>query len=106
MLGVEKAIPSKMLVRTSNRRIHTVDTHAGLVGRARFLGYSQLRCSRRAVISCVHAQAVAGLAADARVLVNHGRNEASQYRTFYGSIIPGHVLNSRISYVLHLSFRS
>mmetsp|Transcript_40904 Transcript_40904/g.130680 ORF Transcript_40904/g.130680 Transcript_40904/m.130680 type:complete len:82 (-) Transcript_40904:709-954(-) len=31
VLGVEKLVISKMLVEGSNRRIHTVDRHAGMV---------------------------------------------------------------------------
>ncbi len=60
-----------MLVRASNRRIYTVDTHAGL--------------------------AVSGLAADARQLVNRARSEGKGYRSFYGSPILGKVLASRLA---------
>lgn len=71
VLGCEKNIQSSMLVPTSNRRIHTLDLHSGL--------------------------ALSGLAADARQLVNKARDEASEYRSFYGSAIPGKVLSDRLA---------
>lgn len=75
VLGCEKSIQSKMLVASSNRRIHTLDLHAGL--------------------------ALSGLAADARQLVNKARSEASEYRGFYGSQIPGKVLADRLAGHVH-----
>lgn len=75
VLGVEKLLPSKMLLRTSNRRIHTVDRHAGL--------------------------ALAGLAADARQIVQTARGEAANYKDTYGDPIPGTVLGSRVSNFVH-----
>jgi len=75
VLGVEKIIISKMLVRGSNRRICTVDEHAGL--------------------------AMCGLAADARQLVNKARSEASEYRSFFGSRISGQVLADRLAGHVH-----
>lgn len=76
VLGVEKAIVSKLLVRESNRRVHTCDPHAGLV--------------------------LSGMAADARQLVNRARSEARAYRKFYGSEIPGRVLAERIAAFAHM----
>jgi len=76
VLGVEKAISSKMLIRSSNRRIHTVDLHAGI--------------------------ALAGLSADARQIVTRARSEAQGYRQFYGNEIPSHVLCNRIAGFVHL----
>jgi len=76
VLGVEKVVTSKMLVRLSNRRIHTVDLHAGI--------------------------ALSGLAADARQLVNRARSEGRGYRNFYGSPIPGKVLASRLAGFIHV----
>jgi hypothetical protein len=52
------------------------------------------------VCACV-AQALAGLAADARQLANHAREEAQNYRSFYGSAIPGTVLADRMAYGRH-----
>jgi len=76
VLGVEKLILSKMLVEGSNRRIHNVDMHAGI--------------------------ALAGLAADAKQIVNRARSEARSYREFYGTPIGGKVLNDRLSGFVHL----
>jgi len=75
VLAVEKTIASKMLVKNSNRRIANVDLHIGMA-------------------SC-------GLAADARQLVNHAREECRSYRSFYGSEIPGSVMQSRVSGEVH-----
>lgn len=75
VLGCEKNIISKMLVPGSNRRIHTCDVHAGI--------------------------AMSGLAADARQIVNKAREESSEYKSFYGSLIPGQVLNDRLALHIH-----
>jgi len=75
VLGVEKVVISKMLVPSSNRRIQTVDLHAGL--------------------------AMSGLAADARQLVNKGREESRSYKSFYGTPIPGSVLADRLAGHVH-----
>lgn len=75
VLAVEKLIPSKMLVRKSNKRIYTVDEHCGM--------------------------ALAGLAADARQIVNRARDEARDYRNFFGVTITGSVLNDRVSGFVH-----
>lgn len=78
VLGVEKIITSKMLVQgsTGNRRIQSVDVHAGV--------------------------AMCGLAADARQIVNKAREEAANYRSFYGSPIPGNVLAERLAMDVHM----
>lgn len=70
VLGVEKLILSKMLVKGSNKRIMSCDHHIGM--------------------------ALAGLAADARQVANHAREEAQNYRSFYGNPIPGFLLADRI----------
>jgi len=75
VMGVEKVIISKMLVEGSNRRIFTVDTHCGI--------------------------SLAGIAADAKQIVNRARSEARGYRSFYGSPIPGHVLADRLAGFIH-----
>jgi len=75
VLGVEKLILSKMLLKTSNKRIENVDLHCGI--------------------------AMAGLAADARQLVNKAREEAQQYRKFYGAKITGKVLAARLAGHVH-----
>jgi 20S proteasome subunit alpha 7 len=76
VLGVEKLIPSKMLVEGSNRRILNVDTHCGI--------------------------AMAGIAGDAKQIVNRARSEARQFREFYGSQITGKVLNDRLAGWVHM----
>eukprot|EP00898_Chlorokybus_atmophyticus_P004714 jgi/Chlat1/5243/Chrsp33S05087 len=76
VLGVEKLIVSKMLVPGSNRRIHTLDRHAGM--------------------------ALAGLVADGRQIVNRARQEAAQYKSFYGSPIPAKILSARLASYVHL----
>ncbi|KAH9542053.1 hypothetical protein CY35_14G095300 [Sphagnum magellanicum] len=76
VLGVEKLIPSKMLLEGSNRRIHAVHKHAGMV--------------------------VAGLAADGRQIVGRARSEASQYLSFYGEDIPIKELCDRVAHYVHL----
>mmetsp|Transcript_29520 Transcript_29520/g.83269 ORF Transcript_29520/g.83269 Transcript_29520/m.83269 type:complete len:249 (-) Transcript_29520:253-999(-) len=76
ILAVEKLVVSKMLVSGSNRRIQAVDRHAGI--------------------------ASAGLAPDGRQIVNRAQAEASNYKSFHGSPIPGHVLNDRLASFKHL----
>lgn len=76
VLGVEKLVLSKMLVKGSNRRIHSVDKHAGV--------------------------AYAGLCPDGRQIINRARGEASQYKSFYGDSIPGQTLCDRIASYVHL----
>jgi len=76
VLGSEKAVISKMLVPGSNRRIQTVDLHSGI--------------------------AMAGMAADARQLVNKARSESESYQTFYGTEIPGRVLAERLAGHIHM----
>jgi len=76
VLGVEKLINSKMLVESSNRQIMNVDYHCGI--------------------------AMAGLAGDAKQIVNRARSEARQYREFYGAQIPGKVLNDRLAGWIHM----
>eukprot|EP00456_Euglypha_rotunda_P013756 TRINITY_DN14194_c0_g1_i1.p1 TRINITY_DN14194_c0_g1~~TRINITY_DN14194_c0_g1_i1.p1 ORF type:complete len:293 (-),score=40.15 TRINITY_DN14194_c0_g1_i1:110-988(-) len=79
VLGAEKSLASKMLVKTSdggaNRRIYTVDEHVGLAG--------------------------SGLSSDVRQLVNKGREEAKDYKSFYGIPISGQVLAERVAGHVH-----
>lgn len=75
VLGVEKVIFSKMLLKTSNRRVATLDAHAGL--------------------------ALAGLAADGRQIVNRAREECSNFELNYGSQIPPSVLAARLADYVH-----
>lgn len=75
VMGVEKLVVSKMQVAGSNRRIHVLDKHAGM--------------------------AVAGLVADGRQAVNRARNEAVNYKSFFGSSIPLKVLSDRMANYAH-----
>jgi 20S proteasome subunit alpha 7 len=75
VMAVEKPKLSKMLVEGSNRRILTVDRHSGMC--------------------------ISGLMADARQIVNHGRQEASKYLDFNGGPIPGNVLCERVAGLMH-----
>lgn len=76
VLGVEKLVLSKMMVAGSNRRIEAVDRHAGV--------------------------ATAGLAPDGRQIANRAAAEASNYKSFHGDAIPGHVLNERLASYKHM----
>lgn len=75
VFAVEKIITSKLYERGANKRIFTIDTHAGL--------------------------ASAGLLADARAVVDVGRAEAANYRAEYGRPIPCKFLAERISSYHH-----
>jgi len=74
-MAVEKLVVSKLLVEGSNRRVFSVDRHCGI--------------------------AIAGLSADARQLVNRARAEASQYKGFYGGLIPAKILAERVASLVH-----
>ncbi|XP_028409692.1 proteasome subunit alpha type-3-like [Dendronephthya gigantea] len=76
VFGVEKLVKSKLYELSSNRRIFTIDTHVGM--------------------------AVAGLLADARKIVTIARDEASNYRSDYGSEIPLKLLASRVASYVHV----
>jgi 20S proteasome subunit alpha 7 len=75
VLGFEKLVLSKMLCEGTCRRLLTVDNHVGI--------------------------AVSGMLADGRQLVNRARDEAAQYREFYGHPIPGKVLAERVAGFVH-----
>lgn len=76
VLAVEKMVISKMLVEGTQRRSHIIDSHAAL--------------------------SVCGLVADGRVIVSRARQEAEQYKDFYGYPIPGSVLADRLAHFVHL----
>lgn len=76
VLAVEKMVISKMLVPGTMRRSHIVDEHA--------------------VVS------VCGLVSDGRVLVTRARQEAENYKDFYGHAIPGPVLAARLADFMHM----
>mmetsp|Transcript_3856 Transcript_3856/g.8114 ORF Transcript_3856/g.8114 Transcript_3856/m.8114 type:complete len:280 (+) Transcript_3856:168-1007(+) len=76
VLAVEKPLQNKMLVaKTTGRRIHTVDEHAGV--------------------------AMTGFVSDGRQIVNRAREEASSYNETYGTKIPPTTLAARLSAYVH-----
>lgn len=75
VMGVEKLINSVLLLEGSNKRIFTVDKHAGV--------------------------AFAGYAADGRPLSNMAVDECENYQDTYGAPIPPHVLSDRLGQVMH-----
>jgi len=84
VIGVEKLVASKLLVKNSNRRIATVDVHVGM--------------------------ASAGLLADGRALLERAREEAAKYRDFYRTTIPAKALAEQLAmyaqaYTLYSSVR-
>jgi len=84
VFAVEKLIQSKLLIPGSNRRIASIDDHAGM--------------------------ATAGLLADGRHLANRARDEANGYRDHYRTQIPLKILTDRIgqycqAYTLYTSVR-
>lgn len=76
VMGSQKPMTSKMLVKNVSRRIMTIDSHSGV--------------------------ATAGWQPDARQLGNKCREEAQSYREFYGADIPGAVLSERIAGHVHM----
>ena len=75
VLAVEKPQMSKMLVSGSNRRIFSIDEHAGI--------------------------AVTGVTADGRQIVNRAREEAKSYEDTYGHKILPTVLSNRLALYIH-----
>lgn len=84
-----------MLVRSSNRRIHSVDTHCGLVS-GHINQYSQRDPPKKIIIKefsyLFPCKAMAGLVADGRQLVNRAREECRAWKQNYGDSIPVQVL--------------
>merc|ERR1719369_858618 len=75
VFAVEKIVTSKLFEKGANRRIANIDTHVGM--------------------------AAAGLVTDARQLAEIARDEASSYRSDYGSPIPLSHLTQRVSSYMH-----
>jgi 20S proteasome subunit alpha 7 len=75
ILAVEKLLSSKLLVAGSGRKVARVDDHI--------------------------AVAVAGLAADARALINLAVEEARSYRANFGAPIPPRTLAERLGGMMH-----
>lgn len=74
VLAVEKPILSKLLKPSTNRRIATVDLHAGMVG--------------------------AGLVPDCRQVANRARSEAANHRENFDTAISGPILADRVGLFL------
>jgi len=75
VFAVEKIVTSKLFEKGANRRIANIDTHVGM--------------------------AAAGLVTDARQLAEIARDEASTYRSDYGSPIPLTHLTQRVCSYMH-----
>lgn len=74
-MGVEKLLLSKMLVAGSNRRIYTVDRHAGVV--------------------------LAGLSSDARQLALRAQEECASYKGNFAVPMPPRVLADHMAMYMH-----
>lgn len=109
VLAVDKSITNKMVVRKANRRIFTVDEHAGMVSLLKSPlfwapnggvvgGEGKGRRERKGRKKKLkEIQVSAGLVADGRHLANQARSEAVNYKGFYGTPIPGSILNDRLA---------
>ncbi|KZV27386.1 hypothetical protein F511_02495 [Dorcoceras hygrometricum] len=103
VMGVEKLIASKMMLPGSNRRIHAVHRHSGMVG-----SESKSELSLRMMTSVKETfldpedLAVAGLAADGRQIVTRAKSEAANYESVYGEQIPVKELAERVASYVHL----
>lgn len=75
VFGVEKLMTSKLYEPGTGKRIFNIDTHIGM--------------------------AVTGLISDARQIVGVARDEASYYRSVYGTPIPVRYLSDRIAGYVH-----
>ena len=75
VFAVEKIVGSKLYEQSANKRIFTVDRHAGM--------------------------AVTGLIADGRALVETATNESADFLASYGSPIPLKYLSDRVAMYMH-----
>ena len=75
VLAAEKMLLSKMLCEGSNRRVHAVDLHAGIV--------------------------TAGFAPDGRQLVNRARSMCANFKENYGVDIPPEQLANQLGQFVH-----
>lgn len=76
ILATEKALASKMVVESSNRKVQPIDYHIGAV--------------------------VTGLAADARQLILRAQDEARSWRTNFGEDVPPSALADRMGSLMHI----
>jgi 20S proteasome subunit alpha 7 len=75
VIGVEKAIFSRLLKADANSIIYPTDTYSAI--------------------------AFSGIQPDGRALMTKAREEAREYKSFYGSHIPGRVLAERVAGRVH-----
>lgn len=89
VLAVEKLVQSKLLVPGANRRIATVDLHAGIVRFGSHRAPSKfLPCPPLTSPLPLANQATAGLLADGRHLAGRARDECESYRDSYHIRVP------------------
>lgn len=101
---MEKIISSKLLKPGANKRIGTVDKHAGVV-RSRALGYQSLT---NMLMSWL--KVYSGLVPDGRYFVSRARDEAASWRSTFKCPIPIASLANRLggfvqAYTLYSSVR-
>ena len=76
VIVVEKPLISKMLVAGTNGKLSSIDRHSGI--------------------------AMTGLMPDGRQIINRAAYEAQQFKSFYGSPIPGKTLMDRLAGYVHV----
>ncbi|KAF9675263.1 hypothetical protein SADUNF_Sadunf09G0013800 [Salix dunnii] len=104
VMGVEKLIASKMMLPGSNRRIHSVHCHSGMVLPFHFLCLCLCKMLQKfkKKDGLDSDAAVAGLAADGRQIVARAKSEATNYQSVYGEPIPVKELAERVASYVHL----
>ncbi|SCV75000.1 BQ2448_8029 [Microbotryum intermedium] len=109
VLAVEKLVSSKLLVPGANKRIATVDLHAGVVS-----GLDKcywLACYDGSITFLETTMTLdSGLLADGRHIANRARDECEDYRNNYNTPISTKMLSERLSlyfqaYTLYSSVR-
>ena len=85
ILGAEKLLPSKLMKITSDKRLYNIDRHIGMVF------YS----------SIINLQAIGGKIPDARLVMDRGRGESSQYFRNFDVAIRGSILSNRLASFVH-----
>ena len=83
VFAVEKLVTSKLYEVGANRRIFNIDRHVGMVC-IKDKSCMYLNCFKYVSFF----QAVAGLLADSRQIVETTKTEAANYRSEYGNDIP------------------
>lgn len=98
VLAVEKIVRSSLYDDDAGARIYSVDKHIGLVSGYRWVGGIHIQGVDN---NCIVLQAIAGLLADGRHIVETARKEATNYRQQFNRPIPLKILNDRISSYIH-----